>query len=318
VFAFIKFVTGILEKFRSNKKLWLMLLSLTSFVVIIVAIYLLTFISQNSSGEIYKSMSKSYQKDIDLKLSGKHQEFKKVMISIKATDSFQDSVSKNNTPALLDYVSKANKGFLENGFRSLKLKYNPVKTLDSIYRNSMNVSINARSEMFGVELLTNGVFVTLLSPVISNDKVVGVLELQESIHSFAKLYKAEDSNFIFLANKKMLLKLPTDFKNDNFIDIKSGLSVRKSQADSEFAKNIVAMDSELFASLFSESGYVLDADYYKTYKEIKDINGVNLGYAVIGISLNQSGQAVNIVDKLTQSVTSVALGLVIAILLFMF
>ena len=62
----------------------------------------------------------------------------------------------------------------------------------------------------------------------------------------------------------------------------------------------------------------LNKEYFKTYKEILDVNGVTIGYALIGEQVQGNGGFVNIVDKMTKSVTMIALGLVISILLFMF
>ena len=49
-----------------------------------------------------------------------------------------------------------------------------------------------------------------------------------------------------------------------------------------------------------------------------DINGVTVGYIILGEKVQGSNGFVNIVDNMTKSVTMIALGLVISILLFMF
>ena len=65
-------------------------------------------------------------------------------------------------------------------------------------------------------------------------------------------------------------------------------------------------------------GYSVNKEYFKTYKEILDVNGVTVGYVLIGEQVQGNGGFVNIVDNMTKSVTMIALGLVISILLFMF
>ena len=66
------------------------------------------------------------------------------------------------------------------------------------------------------------------------------------------------------------------------------------------------------------SGYLVNKEYFKTYKEVVDINGVTVGYIILGEKVQGSNGFVNIVDNMTKSVTMIALGLVISILLFMF
>jgi hypothetical protein len=67
-----------------------------------------------------------------------------------------------------------------------------------------------------------------------------------------------------------------------------------------------------------EHGYQVNESYFKTYKEIFDINGAFIGYIIVGEKVEGSSGFVNIVNKLTKEVTLIALGLVMSILLFMF
>ena len=66
------------------------------------------------------------------------------------------------------------------------------------------------------------------------------------------------------------------------------------------------------------SGYYVDDQFYRTVQKVSDINGNVIGAIVLGQTVANSGAFVNIVDKMTKTVTTVALGLVISILLFMF
>lgn len=66
------------------------------------------------------------------------------------------------------------------------------------------------------------------------------------------------------------------------------------------------------------NGYLVNDVYFKTYKEVVDVNGVTIGYIIMAEKVQGSNGFVNIVDNMTKSVTLVSLGLVISILLFMF
>jgi hypothetical protein len=64
--------------------------------------------------------------------------------------------------------------------------------------------------------------------------------------------------------------------------------------------------------------YWVDDNYYTTYDEAIDINGKEIGLFVIGEDAQSANSFVNITKNLIGSVTTVALGLVISLILFMF
>ena len=67
-----------------------------------------------------------------------------------------------------------------------------------------------------------------------------------------------------------------------------------------------------------DTGYSVDDTYFRSAQKISDINGNIIGVIVFGETVAGSGAFVNIVHNMTKTVTTVALGLVISILLFMF
>ena len=83
-----------------------------------------------------------------------------------------------------------------------------------------------------------------------------------------------------------------------------------------FAFDNVKVNSEMNAILKGDPK--VNESYFKTYKEIFDINGALIGYVIVGENVEGSNGFVNIVDKITKEVTLIALGLVMSILLFMF
>jgi hypothetical protein len=82
----------------------------------------------------------------------------------------------------------------------------------------------------------------------------------------------------------------------------------------QFFTNIRKIDLEVL----QREKYSVNDSYYTTYDETVDINGKAIGLFMIGEEASSANSFVNITKNLISSVTTVALGLVISLILFMF
>lgn len=115
----------------------------------------------------------------------------------------------------------------------------------------------------------------------------------------------------------MLNKLSIEARKDKYREIIDELNVEEERYNGAFFGKIVEGGREGYKELI-DNGYYVDNQFFKTYKKVSDINGNVIGIVVLGEVVEGSGAFVNIVDNMTKTVTTVALGLVISILLFMF
>jgi len=69
---------------------------------------------------------------------------------------------------------------------------------------------------------------------------------------------------------------------------------------------------------FINNNYFIDDTFYRTYKIINDINGAEIGMLLLGEQVDNEEGFVHLADNMTKTVTTVALGLVMSIMLFMF
>jgi hypothetical protein len=142
--------------------------------------------------------------------------------------------------------------------------------------------------------------------------------IKESLISIKKDFERnKQSIFVFLMHEKMMANLSIDSKNGRYRPVVDDLRVEEQKYDGGFFANVIDEGVEGFKEL-KDKGYSVNKEYFKTYREILDVNGVTIGYVLIGEHVQGNGGFVNIVDKMTKSVTMIALGLVISILLFMF
>lgn len=317
MFSLLKYLQSLSEKLKKNKGLWFTVLSGLSITGIFASMIILSLMTNNVSEEIYENISQSYNKGVRNKISEKELNFHKSMIIIKSDKSFIKSLSENKINVIKNRIDAYNQSFKDNNFLGTKITYYSSLNKINQYRNSISSVIEQRNSNYGIEVLPSGVFVLYLDPIIVNKKLIGVLEIREPLENFKKDYAREGKIYLFLLDQKMLNKLNTNIRKKDYKEIVNELYVNKFKYNALFYGKILEDGSKVYSELLTK-GYLVDKLYFKTYRRVSDINGNNIGVVVLGEVVDGSGAFVNIVDNLTKTVTTVALGLVISILLFMF
>ena len=316
MFSFIKGLQNLLSELKKRKGLWFTTLSLLSMTGILLSMYLLTTMTTSIAEEVYANMSVTYKNTLEEKIEDKQKELKKVVMGLRTNDTFKNNLS--NKQVIDPLVESYNKSLVEIGFDNIFLSFYSTLNQTNQYRNIINTVINRKAASFGIEILGDGPNLVYLEPIISGDNVLGVIEIKENLLSLKKDFERnKQSIFVFLMQEKMMNNLAIDAKNGRYRAVVDDLRVEEQKYDGAFFSNVIEEGLEGFKEL-KNNGYVVNKDFFKTYKEIVDINGVTVGYVLVGEKVEGSGGFVSIVDNMTKSVTMIALGLVIAILLFMF
>ena len=316
MFSFIKAIQNLLSELKKKKGLWFTILTLLSISGISLSMYLLTSMTSNISQEVYANMSVTYKNNLDYKFEDKQKELRSIILGLKVNDTFKNNLE--NKQVIDAVIDTYNKTLVASGLDSISLTYYSTVNQTNQYRNIINSVINRKISIFGIEVLSDGPNVVYIEPIISGESVVGVVEIKESLISIKKDFERnKQSIFVFLMQEKMMANLSIDAKNGRYRPVVDDLRVEEQKYDGSFFANVIEDGLDGFKEL-KDKGYIVNKEYFKTYKEILDVNGVTIGYALIGEQVQGNGGFVNIVDNMTKSVTMIALGLVISILLFMF
>lgn len=316
MFSFIKAIQSLLANLKKRKGLWFSILSTMSISGIFLTLYLITNVTKSASEHVYEDVSHTYKKNLDVRFLDKQKEYKNIVLSLKSNDNFNNNL--NNSQIVDDIIKKYNDNLLNNGFEGISIKYNSIANQVNVLRNSINSVVNRKSSLFGIEILLNGPNVVYLEPIFNDQNVVGVIEIKQSLLSFKQDYeKSQGGLFLFLLQERSMGALSQDIKNGDYRLIVDDLYVEERRYDGLFFANMIKEGSDGLKSM-KEHGYRVNESYFKTYKEIFDINGALIGYVIVGENVEGSNGFVNIVDKITKEVTLIALGLVMSILLFMF
>lgn len=317
MFSFFKFLQKFFKDLKSNKGLWFTTLAVMSVAGIFICLYILTNMTESASKDVYQNISKNYTKNFKNRVLKKEENIKKIILALKSNEELITNIENNNLVAVGEEVSFFNDTFKQTGFTKTQLSFYPIINQINQYRSSVNTVINSKNRIFGIEVLLDGIFYVYIEPVIENDRLIGILELKEEVQSFKDEYLKDDVIFTFLLEERMLNKLSIQSRTDKYKELIESIYIEEAKYDGQFSAKIIESGKEEFNSMI-ERGYSVDDTYFRAAQKVSDINGNIIGVIVLGETVEGSGSFVNIVDDMTKTVTTVALGLVISILLFMF
>ncbi|MCT7485314.1 hypothetical protein N5T98_00240 [Aliarcobacter cryaerophilus] len=316
MFSFIKALQNFFSNLKKKKGLWFTTLTVLSIIGISVSMYLLSNMTTSIAKEVYINMSSTYINNLEDKIEDKKNEYKRIILGLQTNDTFKDNL--NNKLVIDSILENYNKNLSEMGFGQITLSFYSITNQINQYKNIVNTVISRKTSSFGFEVLGDGPNIVYLFPIIIDSSVVGVVEIKENIISLKNdIERSKQTIFLFLLQEKMMNNLSDDLKNRRYRLVVDGLRVEEQKYDSSLVSNVAEGGQEEIKEL-KNNGYLVNDVYFKTYKEVVDVNGVTIGYIIMAEKVQGSNGFVNIVDNMTKSVTLVSLGLVISILLFMF
>ena len=316
MFSFIKALQNFFSNLKKKKGLWFTTLTILSIIGISLSMYLLSNMTTSIAKEVYINMSSTYINNLEDKIEDKKNEYKRIILGLQTNDTFKDNL--NNKLVIDSILENYNKNLSEMGFGQITLSFYSISNQINQYKNIVNTVISRKTSSFGFEVLEDGPNIVYLFPLIIDSNVVGVVEIKENIISLKNdIERSKQTIFLFLLQEKMMNNLSDDLKNRRYRLIVDGLRVEEQKYDSSLVSNVAEGGQEEIKEL-KNNGYLVNDVYFKTYKEVVDVNGVTIGYIIMAEKVQGSNGFVNIVDNMTKSVTLVSLGLVISILLFMF
>jgi len=317
MFSFIKKIQELLAKLKNNKGLFFTTLSLLSISGIAIFMYIILTMTGTVKDEVYLSISEDYIKTLQNILDEKKEKYLEISKAIVINKEIINAISTNNRKKLSVQSNLLNKTYKKNGINSLKISFFPVLETKAVIRPTISSTLRSKSQVYGIEVQQSGVYITLIKPLKIKGKFIGLMEIKESIHSLRKNFEAQDNNFVFLLDKKQLIKLSLKTKSGRYKSVIDDFLVYQSAYSSRFYSKITDTGEDQFKQALKTS-HDSDDVFFRTYKKATDINGVEIGLYVMGEQIEKNNGFVNIADNMIKSVTYVSLGLVISILLFMF
>jgi len=198
----------------------------------------------------------------------------------------------------------------------INIKYYAKSYESSVSENTelANLVMDSKQNVTGVVINKDGVRLIGITAIVVDKKVIGAIEVSESIHSLKDDFERLGKEFVFILNKNQLVFLDMEHKTDVYNDIDDTFKVAFHEYDSKFYVNLQKLNIEELVI----DKYINNKNFYTTIDATIDLNGREIGLYVIGESTSNANSFVQITKNMINSVTTVALGLVISLILFMF
>lgn len=317
MFSFIKKLQELIARLKKNKGLWFTTITTVSILGIFIFMWIILTLTTDVKEKVYVSITEGYYKSLENVLKDKKSKYLDIAEAILANGRVKEALAQNDLEFLNKYAASLNEGYAKNELKALEIGFFSAADTTSTRRDTISAVMRSRTQVSGIEVQQDGVFVTLVQPVMAGETFIGLIEVKQSIHSIKDHFEANDDNFVFLLDKKMLVKLSLQAKSGRYRDVVGDYTVYQSAYSSRFYSKLTEAGPELF-NYERRIGYGTDNTYFRTFKKATDINGADIGLYVIGEGIEKNNGFVNIAEGMVNSVTSVSLGLVTSILLFMF
>lgn len=317
MFGFIKMLQQFIMKLKSNKRLWFTTVFIVSTIGIIGLTSLLIFVTSNVSQKVYINQAKDYELRLQSLESSIKTKQNQISIALKQNTNIINAIIANDKPLLEEIENQFNSQIKEDEKNSLLIKLYSVQNKDETLRNSIISSIQTKNDIFGVEVLYNGVFYVYLSPIIKDDIVIGLIEVKQSIYSLKDSFNALMQEHIFLLDSKMFPLLSIQYKEGKYIPIGKNYLLNTQIFDSKTLGYIQAVDFKGLQKIIN-GDYILTTELYLNGVVVRDTNGADIGLILMGESIKKDGSFINMSNNMTNQVVMIALGLLVSLLLFLF
>ena len=317
MFSLIKKLQALLSKLKKNKGLWFTAITTVSIIGIILFMYMILTMTGGVKEKVYQAESKKYKTKLNIILNNKRELFKEISKAFMINNNLLTAIEKNKKNKLIQITKKINQKYKKKDFQSIIVNFFPIKDTKSVLRNTIALVLRSKSEVFGIEVQPDGVFITLITPIMKNGNFIGLTEIKQSIHSLKKDFLDSNQKFLFLLDKKMLIKISLKAKSGRYKDVVKNYIVYYGAYSSRFYSKIKENGEDIFSAELKK-GYGADGAYYRTYKKTTDINGADIGLFVLGERVEENEGFVNIANNIIKTVAMTSLGLVVSIMLFMF
>ena len=317
MFSFVNFLQSILRKLQKNKGVWFTILTVASVVGVLVSISLMNIMTSDVSEKTYMKVHEVETTQLENILDSKYDS----LLSIGGVVSIHPDVIANikskSDKSVNDLLTNIAKTINERvNIDPVLIRYYATDYTSTLAENTKyaDLVMSTTTSISGIVVNSNGVRLIGITPVVDGNVTIGAIEVSQDIASLKNIFDNLGKEFAFILNKSQMVFVDLETKQGNTQDISDKYKIFFHKYNPQFFTNIRKIDLEKL----QQKKYNITPNYYTTYEETVNINGKPIGLFIIGESSAEANSFVNITKNLISSVTTVALGLVISLILFMF
>lgn len=304
MFSFIKWFGTLMENAKKKKGLWFTLLSAASLIGIFTSLYFVNFLVSDVAEKTYKNQKDQYVLAFKNKLSSQNAYTEAIAITISKNKDIADSFFSDDENASKTILLKS---------RQITEKLNSALGKDSIHISFEEVK--KRAKIIGVDIIKEGAVFKSSIPMVDNNGTVSSVVVSKKIDTLVEQYQKENKAFAFFLNEGSVHKIDRALKKSAYTSYHDKFYIKSAAYNKSFLDQLKSVD---FGGKLEDNGFIKDSKYFYVYQKIYDIEGDYVGLAFIAEQVKDDNSFVNLVKNLVNSVTMVALGLIVSMLLFLF
>jgi len=293
-----------MENAKKKKGLWFTLLTSFSLLGIFVSLYFVNFLVSDVAQKTYENQKDQYVLAFKSKIASQNE----------YTEALALAIAKNEDIA--NYFFSLD----ENATKHIKQKSDQIadKINSALGQKALAISykeVTNQTKVIGVDITKEGAVFKGQVPMIDNNGTITSIVIDKSIETLVQIYKRERKEFAFLLNESSIHKIDREVKKKLYESYHDKYYLKSSAYNKSFTDELKNVD---FSGKLEENGFIKDNKYFYVYQKVYDIDGDYAGLAFVADEIKDDNSFVNLVKNLVNSVTMVALGLIVSMLLFLF
>jgi hypothetical protein len=300
----MKWFGSFFEKLKKNKGLWFTFLTVISVAGIFISLYFVNFLVGDVAQKTYINQKNHYVLALKNKISSQN----------SYIDAVATVISKDK--------SIANEMFSEDDNASMRIKQKADLLVDklnkSIGKKSIKISFvesKKQKSVNGIDVTEHGAVFESIVPMVNKDGTIISVLAKKDMDTLVEEYKKEHKEFAFFLNESSINKIDKVIKKSDYISLNDKLYIQKDRYDSNLIANLKSTNLD---KKFEEDGFIKSTNYFFTYQKVYDVDGDLAGIAFVAEEIKDDNSFVNLVKNLVNTVTMVALGLIVSMILFLF
>ncbi len=304
MFSFIKWFGSIMENAKKKKGLWFTLLTTFSLLGIFISLYFVNFLVSDVAKKTFENQKNHYV--LALKES--------ISLENIYIESLAVMMAKNEDIAKT-FFSEDNNASLKRQKKTEMITKKVNKVLGKELLSISYKKVDKAKSVVGIDVDKRGAIFTASVPMVDNNGTISSVVVNKRIEALLSHYKKEHKEFAFLLNERSIHKVDRVVKKSIYESYHDDFYIKNGVYDKNF---IEVLKKISLPEKLEESGYIKDSHYFYVYQKVYDIDGEYVGLAFVAEEIKDDNSFVNLVKNLVNSVTMVALGLIVSMLLFLF
>ena len=317
MFSFIKFIQSILSKLKGNKGIWFTVLTVSSVLGVLISISLMNMMSSDVAKKTYMQVHKVDTIQLQNILDNRYDSLLSIAGVVSVHPDILANIKTKSDTSINDILLNTEKSINKRvhsepiSVRYYASDYEATKSENFKYAD---LAMETKTSITGMVINKTGLRIIAITPVEDGNTTLGAIEISQDIVVVKNDFEKLGKEFSFILDKAQLVFIALGAKQGNLQDIGEKYKIFFHKYDPQFFTNIRNIDLELI----QREKFHVNAKYFTTVDEAVDIDGKIVGLFVLGENSTNANSFVNITQNLISSVTTVALGLVISLILFMF